>query len=104
MAKVKTNVLPIEWVEEKKGYLVGNVSPNGPSSEKIIDELLNIPLDIPALKSPDATIEVKLVFPDNFAEERVQDLATEAQKIYPDWKVNVGKKEFTITPDFSSDQ
>jgi len=106
MAKVKTKNLAIDWVEETKGILTGYVSESGPGTAKLIDELLNIPVDIPDLTQKDKTTEVSIVYPNNFAEDRKQILFEEVQKMYPEWKVEISedKKVMKLYPNFERTQ
>mgnify|MGYP006873010024 CR=1 FL=1 len=104
MAKVKVKQLPVDWVENTKGELIGEIADIGVSTNTLIDELINIPIDVPTLKSRDVTTSVLLKFPKTFADDRKNNLLTEAQKLYPNWKAELTNEGLHIRPSFDSEQ
>lgn len=106
MAKIKTKQLTIDWVEAKAGFLVGYVADYGPATSKIVEELVDIPLDVPDLKSKLLTKEVTIVYPENFSDERKQGVMDKMQELYPEWKLSVTaeKNLHAVLPEISTEQ
>ena len=106
MAKVKTKQLTIDWYETKPGYLTGQVADYGPSLSKIVEELVNIPIDVPSLKAKVVTKEVCLKYPENISNDRKQEIYEKAKELYPSWKFEVKNEDslFMYPPEASSEQ
>lgn len=102
MAKVKTMKLPIEWEEVEKGHLVGLISENGPALTTLESEIMDMPIDIPNLKSKDCTVLVEIKFPEsNFSEDRKNELFDSVKEMYEAWKVELTKEAIVIHPDLT---
>lgn len=105
MGKIKTKLPPVDWVETEPGKLVANVQ-SGISTDKLVEEIVDMPIDVPSLKSKDFTKEVIVKYPENFADDRKQLVLEKVSEMYFDWKVELSadKSEMHIYPDFSTTQ
>lgn len=105
MAKVKTLKFPVEWEDDGKGNLVGKIA-QGASSIQITEELVNIPIDVPNLKSTLCTKSITISFPkEGFAEERKEDVSSKISELYPEWKVTKADNgDLVVTPTLESTQ
>lgn len=68
--------IAIDWTESVPGELVGKVLNGSVGAAKLVEEVKNAPIDVPNLRSKDATKTIEIVgVPKNAVDEVEQALA-----------------------------
>ena len=98
----------IEWTEEKL-QLRGQILNVGPTLDQLLDEMKNMPIDLPSLKEKKCTREVLILYPENFADDRKHEFLEEVRKLYPEgegWRYGYtdGNLSFYLYPPSSSSE
>jgi hypothetical protein len=91
--------IAIEWTETKPGELEGRIADNGPSMEQLKEEMLNMPIDLPSLKNPDATKCVTIFYPEtNFSKERKELFERMVHEMYDEgWNYEGDESQSFLT-------
>lgn len=91
--------IAIEWTEVKPGELEGRIADNGPSMEQLKEEMVNMPIDLPSLKNPDATKCVTIYYPEsNFSKERKEIFEKMVHEMYDEgWSYEAPSDESFLT-------
>lgn len=98
MGKIKSKDLAVEWFENQTDVVEAVIQP-GTSTDTIIEELVNVPIDVKSFRDSKATGKIILHYPEAFADDRKQLILERAQEIYPDWKISSESNgDMVITP------
>lgn len=66
----------IEWEEHKRGFVEGTILNIGPSMEQLLEEIKNMPVDIPNFRHKEKTEQVRIKYPKNFSKDRIEEFKT----------------------------